>query len=135
MVSVTMDIESIDTNQPSLASVPVGYIVPVNDEHGNLKFVMYDGSNWIPVQIPEVEIAQGLETSSGTIFGKRYYTASPNDARQWGIMTSWMYKTFGPSGTPNRPGCWTPNERWYANDSKFWIRDDKDWTLFLLRWS
>ena len=47
-------------------------------------------------------------------------------------MMSWMILTFGPSA---EDGVWTPDMRWYANNSKFWFREEKDLTMFILRWS
>jgi len=56
---------------------------------------------------------------------------SPNE---WNKMIAWCVSVFGPSGTPGAPGVWTPGDRWYANDAKFWFRDKKDCEWFLLRW-
>jgi hypothetical protein len=77
-----------------------------------------------------------LEHSTGTVFGYKYLTVAPMNAEgMWSDMMTWMVETFGPSGTPENPGCWTPNQRWYANNAKFWFREAKDRDWFVLRWS
>ena len=50
-------------------------------------------------------------------------------------MMAWMIDTFGPSGTKDNPMVWTPDQRWYANNAKFWFRDKKDLEWFMLKWS
>jgi hypothetical protein len=47
-------------------------------------------------------------------------------------MMEWTVKTFGPSAWD---GVWTPDQRWYANNAKFWFRDAKDLEWFMLKWS
>lgn len=32
-------------------------------------------------------------------------------------------------------GVWTPDQRWYANNAKFWFRNPKDRDWFVLRCS
>ena len=77
-----------------------------------------------------------LEYSTGKVFGKEYLTVAPMNAEgMWNDMMEWMVKTFGPSGTPENPGCWSPDQRWYANNAKFWFRNQKDRDWFVLRWS
>jgi hypothetical protein len=76
-----------------------------------------------------------LELSEGTVYGAKYLTVHPNNGWHWNEMMEWMIATFGPSGTPENPGCWTPDQRWYANNAKFWFRNEKDRTMFILRWS
>ena len=77
-----------------------------------------------------------LEYSNGTVFDQKYLTVAPMNAEgMWSDMMTWMVETFGPSGTPENPGCWSPNQRWYANNAKFWFRDQKDRDWFVLRWS
>ena len=73
-----------------------------------------------------------LELSEGTVYGARYLTVHPTNGTRWDDMTEWMVKTFGPSAWD---GVWTPDQRWYANNTKFWFRDEKDLTMFILRWS
>ena len=73
-----------------------------------------------------------LELSEGTVFGSRYLTVHPSNGDKWNEMMSWMVETFGPSA---HDGVWTPNMRWYANNAKFWFRNQKDLDWFILRWS
>jgi hypothetical protein len=73
-----------------------------------------------------------LQLSEGRVYGSRYLTVHPNNGSRWNEMMAWMVSTFGPSA---EDGVWTPNMRWYANNSKFWFREEKDLTMFILRWS
>jgi hypothetical protein len=74
-----------------------------------------------------------IEVNEGTVYDQRYYTAAPLEAgKEWPHMMAWMIETFGPSADN---GVWTPNMRWYANNAKFWFRNQTDLTLFLLRWN
>ncbi len=74
-----------------------------------------------------------LEYSTGTVFDQEYLTVAPMNAEgMWPDMMSWMVTTFGPT---TLDGAWTPNQRWYANNAKFWFRDQKDRDWFVLRWS
>jgi len=82
---------------------------------------------------------------TGTVYSKRYYTVSPiwnpsqlgwhND--KWNDMMAWCVEVFGPS----KSAIWgenpipEPTERWYANNDKFWFRDQKDRDWFTLRWA
>jgi hypothetical protein len=76
-----------------------------------------------------------LKLDEGRVYGARYLTVHPENGWHWNEMMAWMVETFGPSGTPENPGCWSPNQRWYANNAKFWFRNEKDRTMFILRWS
>jgi hypothetical protein len=49
----------------------------------------------------------------------------------WADMKNWCTETFGK--TP-KDGVWTPGARWYANNGKFWLKDEADLLLFTLRW-
>lgn len=73
-----------------------------------------------------------LEINEGRVYGTRYLTVHPDNGRHWNEMMAWMIDNFGPSA---QDGVWTPNMRWYANNAKFWFREEKDLTLFILRWS
>jgi hypothetical protein len=73
-----------------------------------------------------------LELSEGRVYGARYLTVHPTNGGHWNEMMHWMVTTFGPTA---HDGVWTPNMRWYANNAKFWFRNEKDLTMFLLRWS
>jgi hypothetical protein len=73
-----------------------------------------------------------LVLSEGTVYGARYLTVHPNNGYHWNEMMQWMIDTFGPTA---HNGVWTPSMRWYANNAKFWFRNERDRTLFILRWS
>lgn len=73
-----------------------------------------------------------FQLSEGTVYGAKYLTVHPTNSWQWNEMMDWMVNTFGPSAVD---GVWTPNMRWYANNETFWFRNEKDRTMFILRWS
>ena len=78
--------------------------------------------------------------------GSKYWLAKPNfmpepgalnynitlTRRAWNDMDDWCVSMFG-----ERPmNVWPQaGDRWFANDSAFWFRDESDCLLFLLRWS
>jgi hypothetical protein len=72
-----------------------------------------------------------LEVSEGRVYGARYLTVHPGNSSKWNEMMEWMIETFGPSACD---GVWTPNMRWYANNAKFWFRNEKDLNWFIMRW-
>jgi hypothetical protein len=75
-----------------------------------------------------------IDVDEGTVYDQRYYTAAPLEAgKEWPHMMSWMVSTFGPCTAED--GIWVPSQRWYANNARFWFRDQADLTLFLLRWN
>ena len=50
-------------------------------------------------------------------------------AKEWLDMTDWMVAIFGPSD-------WLlKNAPYVGSDRKFWFRDERDRTLFILKWS
>ena len=69
--------------------------------------------------------------SEGTVYGQPYLTVQPINSVKWKEMEAWMVETFGPTA---HDGVWTPDIRWYMNNSKFWFRNKKDLEWFLLRW-
>jgi hypothetical protein len=80
-----------------------------------------------------------LVLSEGRVYGARYYCVGPVGGN-WREMEDWCISTYGVS----TGSIWaqevdksTPlvNERWYANNRKFWFRNEKDRTLFILKWS
>ena len=80
-----------------------------------------------------------FECLEGKIFGARYYTVRPFFPahtptwfrQEWNDMLQWCVETYGPSPYD---GVWTPGSRWYANNAKFWFREEADRTLFVLKW-
>ena len=74
----------------------------------------------------------GLILDEGTVYGQQYLTVHPISGNRWNEMMAWMVGTFGPSA---ENGVWTPDQRWYANNAKFWFRDAKDLEWFMLKWA
>jgi len=79
-----------------------------------------------------------MEIQEGRVFGLRYYTVNPSPnwdpfwyRQEWVDMENWCNATFGDI---SKDGIWTPNARWYMNDSRFWFKHESDLTMFLLRW-
>jgi len=73
-----------------------------------------------------------LELNEGRVYGARYLTVHPTNGAKWNDMMAWMVETFGPTA---HDGVWTPSMRWYANNAKFWFRNEADQLLFVLKWS
>ncbi len=79
---------------------------------------------------------QDLKLDQGTVYGSRYYTVEPKGG-DWLAMEQWCLDTFGPTGS-----IWSetknltpePLQRWYANNRKFWFKEEKDRDWFILRW-
>ena len=85
-----------------------------------------------------------LIRSSGTVYGLHYYTVEPRnlewqDTRNmWEDMMMWCRNQFGETGSLWRETknlTPEPNQRWYANDRKFWFLNETDLLMFVLRWS
>lgn len=84
-----------------------------------------------------------FKQSEGTIYGAQYHSIRPDFPGhaptwfkpEWNTMIEWCVDTFGPSGTEDKPGVWTPGARWYVNDARFWFREEYDRAWFLLRWT
>ncbi len=73
-----------------------------------------------------------LETEVRKMHGHRFHTVAPiNAAHLWPDMMAWVVETLGPSADD---GVWTPGYSWYANNARFWFRNEQDAMLFILRW-
>jgi hypothetical protein len=73
-----------------------------------------------------------LVLSEGRVHGARYYCVEPIGGN-WPNMEKWATETFGAVGS-----VWAldpPSKRWYANDRRFWFRNEADRTMFILKWS
>ena len=80
-----------------------------------------------------------LQFSEGRVSGARYHTVNPNANwdtywynQAWHDMENWCIETLGPTPVD---GVWTPDARWYVNNSKFWFREEADMLMFILRWA
>ena len=77
-----------------------------------------------------------IKLSEGTVYGLKYQTAEPIGGN-WSEMELWCHEHLGETGS-----IWAetknltpePNKRWYANNRKFWFRNQSDLTMFLLKW-
>jgi hypothetical protein len=76
-----------------------------------------------------------LTLSEGTVYGARYYCVEPIGGN-WSRFEDWCIKTYGKT----TGSIWAdkttpePGERWYANNRKFWFRNEADRTMFILKW-
>lgn len=72
--------------------------------------------------------------------GARYYTVEPVGGN-WVEMEAWCIESFGPSAevwdikTSEEQFIWPELGRWYKNNRKFWFRNERDRTLFIMKWS
>jgi hypothetical protein len=71
----------------------------------------------------------------GHAYGIEYHQVFPIVSMgEWQEMLAWCVDMFGYSGTEDKPGVWSPDQRWYANNNMLWFKDIKDCEWFLLRW-
>lgn len=72
--------------------------------------------------------------------GARYYTVEPVGGN-WQTMEAWCTKTFGDAAevwdikSTGEQFIWPEAGRWYKNDRRFWFRNERDRTMFILKWS
>ncbi len=78
---------------------------------------------------------EDIVLSEGKVYGARYYTAEPIGGN-WLEMEAWCYQTFGDDSYPiwGEGQAPEPAQRWYKNNRKFWFREEKDRTMFVLKW-
>lgn len=78
---------------------------------------------------------EDLRLDEGTVFGARYHTVEPIGGN-WHDMAEWCIASFGPPAEiwEAHNYMWPECGRWYQNDRKFWFRNEKDRTMFILRW-
>jgi hypothetical protein len=80
---------------------------------------------------------EDLIPSQGTVYGSRYYCIEPIGGN-WLEMETWCYETFGETGSiwqETKNLTPEPHKRWYANNRKFWFRNEKDRDWFVIKWS
>ena len=75
-----------------------------------------------------------LICTEGKIYGMRYHCVEPVGG-SWLEMETWAISAFGNPGSIWENLMPEPEQRWYMNDSKFWFRQEKDSTMFILKWS
>jgi len=79
---------------------------------------------------------EDLVLTEGTVYGARYYCVEPVGGT-WMEMEHWCFETYGETGSlwkETKNLTPEPLQRWYMNNRKFWFRDEKDRTMFILRW-
>lgn len=82
---------------------------------------------------------EDLVLAESRFAGARYYTVEPIGGN-WIEMERWCKKVFGDaaevwdSKNPSNQFMWPEIGRWYMNNRKFWFREEKDRTMFVLRW-
>lgn len=69
------------------------------------------------------------------VHGARYYCVQPQGGT-WSDMEEWCKQTFGDPGDmwESNDWVWPETARWMQNNRKFWFRNERDRTLFILRW-
>ena len=78
-----------------------------------------------------------LKIMEGRIYGAIYHLVEPIGGN-WMDMEIWCLDTYGNPGSlwqETKNLTPEPNQRWYMNDRKFWFRNERDRTMFILRWS
>ena len=91
----------------------------------------YDVNSMYPARVFAPYIPKmSLILSENKIHGARYYTVRPIFA-DWEGMEKWAIETYGKDSSIWESNC----GRWYMNDSMFWFRNERDRTMFILRWT
>lgn len=69
------------------------------------------------------------------VYASAYYQITPIvSAGEWDSIIEWCTNTFGPSGTQEKPGVWSMDQRWYVNNARLLFKEEKDCQWFMLRW-
>lgn len=113
--------------------------VTIEDAQGNTWTQISPGAGIAPLvfkngvlQNSKESMKYTIVTEEGRWSGARYHVAVPLDAGAvWPDMLEWVVNTFGPTA---QDGIWTPGQRWYCNNARFYFRNEQDLTAFLLRW-
>lgn len=79
---------------------------------------------------------EGFDTTEKTVSGTQYYCVEPLGGN-WVEMFAWAKTTYGDPADvwEAHDFIWPDAARWYANNRKFWFRDEADRTIFLMKWS
>jgi hypothetical protein len=83
-----------------------------------------------------------LVLGQSTYMDTQYYTVEPVGGN-WLDMETWCVATFGDRSNvwditasySDEQLAWRERGRWYANDRRFWFLNERDRTMFLLKWS
>ena len=71
----------------------------------------------------------GMESQGKYKFSRKWYQAH-FDSQYYFEVDAWCSQQFGPH--PARPDAWS--RWWHKFEDSILFRDEKDYTLFLLRW-
>lgn len=79
---------------------------------------------------------EDLVLSEGKVHGARYHCVAPVGGN-WKEMEDWCKECFGEPGDmwESDDWCWPETARWLQNNRKFWFRNERDRTVFIMRWS
>lgn len=79
---------------------------------------------------------EDLILSESPVHGSRYYCVEPVGG-QWVEMEAWCREKYGEPGEiwESLDFTWPEVPRWIQNNRKFWFRNERDRTMFILRWS
>ena len=78
---------------------------------------------------------EDLVLSERPVHGTRYYCVEPVGG-SWLEMETWCRSVFGEPGDiwQTEDFIWPETARWLQNNRKFWFRNEKDRTMFILKW-
>jgi hypothetical protein len=111
--------------------MPANKVISSPRQHGKSKMQAY-------MRMFNDIYSQPLEKlicTEGKVYGARYHCVEPIGGR-WLEMEAWAIQTYGDPGVHMwGDGIVDPGQRWYMNNRKFWFRQEKDRTMFILRWS
>lgn len=82
---------------------------------------------------------EDLVLTEQPVHGAKYYCVEPVGG-SWADMEAWAKQSFGECSEvwdikDSDPFLWPECGRWYMNNRKFWFRNEKDRTMFIMRWS
>ena len=85
--------------------------------------------------IHETKPVSDLVLSEGKVYGAKYYCVEPIGG-SWPEMVAWTKTTYGEPAEvwEAHNFMWPDCGRWYMNARRFWFRDEKDRTMFILKW-
>lgn len=78
---------------------------------------------------------EDIVLSTRPVHGSKYHCAEPIGGN-WLEMEKWCIQTFGEPGDmwESDDWCWPETARWLKNNRKFWFRNERDRTLFIMKW-
>lgn len=113
--------------------MPANKVISIPRQHGKSQIQAY-------MRMFNDIYGQPLEKlicTEGKVYGARYHCVEPVGG-SWLEMETWAISAFGEPGSiwrETKDLSPEPGKRWYMNNRKFWFRQEKDRTMFILRWS